>query len=843
MFAHEGAIGKAAGALDSHGVHDMNEAVQEALLSKHPQEPRISDPALPPPPSDTTPEQRNRVEAITQAEIMQCITRFPHASAAGASGLSPTHLRELLHVPEAADENGLCAALAALVTQLARGNVPDAVAPWLAGAPLTPLRKRDNGVRPIAVGETIRRITSSILMNRVRDTAHSYLGPHQVGVATRAGCEAILHATHDLVDTHGDDDSFALLQIDLRNAFNEVSRQAFLHEVAGSFPQLLPWCTLCYGAGQHAHLWTRTFQLQSVHGVQQGDPLGPLLFALALKPLIDHLRASMPKWQAEADARAPTADTQKQHCMLSFYMDDGVLIARHHVLLRAFEYINSAAAHKRGLFLGTKCEVWWPAAPHSDTRDMYDRSITQRLGEPGTMLLRAPIGSIEYMQAQVCASVHAKARTIDALKELPDAHAAFTILRSCFGTCQMNYLLRAVPSTATLRGAGEFDELVASAVRALAAGPITNDVMSELRLPVRVHNSKRPHFGAGLTSAVTVAPAAYLASIGATHATSRSLMLAGAIRTPSTQTYVQIAYARFTDHTEADAPVPALDEFCCEAGSAGTPPTQRDLCALAHSHAQTLVPLGCARTQAYRALQALPGAKDWLLCRPCPAQHTHIGDRHFRTWLAFYCRAPLRNQADTHCRRPLCSAAQDPLGDHALTCTRSASANYSPIIRRHDQLVRVLATELRRAVRSPAVEPRDMSSRNNTRPDITAINARGGIDALDVSVCHVFGDSSRLARTHKSPASYLAGAAAAKVKHHAQYAREQGADVVPILMAATGGWLHDSHAYVTNIAHDIAHIHSANPSRVRAIIMQRCAARLIMSSAQCILADAHEPLT
>ena len=162
--------------------------------------------------------------------------------------------------------------------------MPTSISPWFTGAPLTPLRKRDGGVRLVAVGETLRRLTSSWLMSKVRARAASLLQPHQVGVATPSGTEAIVHAARALVDEHGSNAGMGMLQIDFVNAFNTASRSAMLRAVDRHVPELLPWTHMCYGTNACPHLWSNTFHMRSVTGVQQGDLLGPCYSHLCFSP-------------------------------------------------------------------------------------------------------------------------------------------------------------------------------------------------------------------------------------------------------------------------------------------------------------------------------------------------------------------------------------------------------------------------------------------------------------------------------------------------------------------------------------------------------------------------------
>ena len=86
-----------------------------------------------------------------------------------------------------------------------------------------------------------------------------------------------------------------------------MSRQAILDECAVHFPELLPWTAWCYD--QHPIL---KHAMGFMTGVQQGDPLGPLLFCLVLQKVVSAIS---------------TDDRCAVLLFHAWYMDDGIVVA------------------------------------------------------------------------------------------------------------------------------------------------------------------------------------------------------------------------------------------------------------------------------------------------------------------------------------------------------------------------------------------------------------------------------------------------------------------------------------------------------------------------------------
>ena len=76
---------------------------------------------------------------------------------------------------------------------LANGEAPRSLAPFLAGATLVALDKEDGGLRPVAVGEVLRRLTGKALCELIKKKARPLLWPLQVGCCSPLGVETAIH--------------------------------------------------------------------------------------------------------------------------------------------------------------------------------------------------------------------------------------------------------------------------------------------------------------------------------------------------------------------------------------------------------------------------------------------------------------------------------------------------------------------------------------------------------------------------------------------------------------------------------------------------------------------------
>jgi hypothetical protein len=204
---------------------------------------------------------------ISAEAIWEALQSFPKDTAAGNTSLRAQHL---LDACTPANKTVVLEQLAAAANTLARGDAPPELAPYLAGASLFALEKKGGGLRPIAVGEILRRLVGKALCKEVQESAKTYFFPHQVGVACSQGTECAVHTVNQWVARNAATANRVVLKLDFANAFNTVDRAAALVELRAHFPQLARWAQWLYA--QHSHLVFGTRLLTSATGVQQGDP-------------------------------------------------------------------------------------------------------------------------------------------------------------------------------------------------------------------------------------------------------------------------------------------------------------------------------------------------------------------------------------------------------------------------------------------------------------------------------------------------------------------------------------------------------------------------------------------
>ena len=256
-----------------------------ALKEKHPSAPENL--SLPDPPDGSV------VPAVASEEdVRKGILSFHAGASGGPDGLCPCHLRSLVAHGSAEARSRLLFALTDLVNVMLRGEVPQFAVPVLYGANECAIRKKDGGIRPIAVGSTFRRLSVKVGSRPVVRALGEELRPNQLGVSTRGGCEATTHAARRHVRNCRH--RRVLLKIDMGNAFNSLRRDTFLSVTRVRTPGLYKLLWQAYSFPTRLFLGEEGFASEA--GIQQGDPIGPALFALSVDEAARGVQSEFNVW-------------------------------------------------------------------------------------------------------------------------------------------------------------------------------------------------------------------------------------------------------------------------------------------------------------------------------------------------------------------------------------------------------------------------------------------------------------------------------------------------------------------------------------------------------------------
>ena len=434
------------------------------------------------------PHTQSPPPVMTTTDVAQAVLSFPTGSAGGPDGLKPQHLTDLVTHSLSKGPDGFLVSLTEFINLVIQGKVPLCARPFFFGATLTGLSKKDGGVRPIAVGCVMRRLAAKCLCNSVFEKMGSLLFPHQLGFGTALGAEAAVHAARSYLSNL--QDSHLIIKLDFRNAFNSIRRDLMLHSVLTKAPELLP---LAYCSYRHPSLlFFGGFTIPSAEGVQQGDPLGPLLFCLSIHEIITNLKSEFNV----------------------FYLDDGVLGGPVEDVKSDVMKLEKAA-NEIGLSLNhDKSEII--CIDDASKSSMLSLSGSFRIVEPAeATLLGSPIGGDESLDL-VWRSKLNQLETLGSRLEQLQAHDAICLLKNALAIPKVLYVLRTSPSfTSSLLGA--FDGVLRALLESICNIRLSDLGWIQASLPVNIG-------GLGIRSVTTLAPSAFLASAAGTSSIALALL-------------------------------------------------------------------------------------------------------------------------------------------------------------------------------------------------------------------------------------------------------------------------------------------------------------------------------
>ena len=740
----------------SGGVADITVANFDLLQKLHP--PAPDDRRSPP---STLPDSFTAEAHM----IMTAVRSFPGGSAGGPDGLRPQHLKDLLcglsggeirgeeeesvaegRMGEAHITSPLLDVITQFVNFLLNGGagMPRCARKELFGATITGLIKPGGGVRPIAVGSVWRRLAAKVMVQHVSDTAAAWLAPRQLGFGVKGGAEAAAHATRRYLQELSPNSVIA--KLDFKNAFNSIRRDVVIDEVQSFFPDMLRFVVACYG--EPSHLFFGDHIILSAEGVQQGDPLGPLLFCLAINDLL----------------AAVTSE------LVIGYLDDITIGGERDKVIGDIKTLQEAAA-SIGLVLNNAKSEMLGASP--DTIAQFrDSSLP---------FLEVAAGDAVLLGAPLCAEGVSRVlgeRREDLelmasrLKYLP-AHDTLYLLKNCLAIPKLLYILRASPCYEN----DElliYDEALKEALTTLLNIDLGGGRWEQASLPVWAG-------GLGIRGSGLLAPSAFLSSLqGSELLVGQLLQTAGMGGEDPLRAGALAAWVRAGGGDMVHPPLPATahkqaawDRPICEAV------VERLTAACAADAADS------ARMRAVRS----QGAGDWLHAIPLTNLGLRLDDAAISVAVGLRLGCPL-----VHAHTCVCGAAVTIRGHHGLSCAKSAGRQP-----RHAAANDVIARSLHSAGVMALREPTGLGGGGeaglNLRPDgVTVLPWSRGRPMVWDFTC-----PDTLAPSHISITRATGGAAAAvaernKVTKYTPLALQY--EVIPVAVETLGAYGPSAWAFI-----------------------------------------------
>lgn len=685
-------------------------------------------------------------------------------------------------------------AICTLTKHVINGNLTDEARSVLLSSILIAVGKKNDGIRPIAMVETLYKVAVRYLLltHKVEISQQC----KDVQMALHAGAaERAVHTLRAGFES-GEYEEPILLSDDLPNAYNNLSR-ALMFERLYSTPALAPFFRLAhmaYGAGADLFVCNEEGLIGSIFsaaGVRQGDPLALLLFVLAMQPSFE--LAAGPKV-------TPVA-----------IVDDLEIVGEAKEVFASYDRVVESQTKLGVARESDKRFVLWihDKEPPTWLQEACDaRGLTLHAGgwQPDGLWrggCAEVLGCLFSMHHEdiaewVCHKVLDHSDFFEGVthSELGTQNA-LTMLRYC-GTSRMNYLSRIVAPADFVEGAEAFDDLVLGALESLLRVEFSRDengAVDPKGSTVRALRRSIRNAGFGFRSLSFISPIAFLSSAAMAASSTHTLLepqiaLALEEHPQSSQPERASVYAHaimeshhsVLSHPGADAEsLPMLPQDVsafCATFSKGVPKHfQRNI-----THALEDGKYVALRKESHPSdvarwnSQSGPLAAGWKTTAGFSPE-TRISDTAYRRIARF---ALGIFQADaSHQRCPLCNAEAGP--DHALVCHKERCAVRSIP---HNRVEAYLLSLYRNELCYPATKQPSWSD-SRDRTDIQVVNPHDN-SSKEIDVVTILAT----AHSYMIKSAQSRGSAARKAEDskfaHKERLEKHGVGFVPFALESHG---------------------------------------------------------
>ena len=145
-------------------------------------------------------DEENSCFKTNKDALLKSLSSFKNGILGGPDGLTPQHLIDMCGEALGESATKLVDTIVTFMNLIVfPGKVPPGISDTFYDANLTALSKPDSGVRPIAIGFTLRHLAAKLAMFALKDFCQAEFRPNQLGVGTPKGMEAAVHSLRSYV--------------------------------------------------------------------------------------------------------------------------------------------------------------------------------------------------------------------------------------------------------------------------------------------------------------------------------------------------------------------------------------------------------------------------------------------------------------------------------------------------------------------------------------------------------------------------------------------------------------------------------------------------------------------
>ena len=471
----------------------ITEHVVQELRKLHPPAPETEEPF------PTVPDKiAERI--YSPQDIVKALRGMDKASAAGWSGLTVGHALFIATSPTLRNH------FAIFLSDIINGKIEGLLKVALQSARLIAIES-GKGIRPIAIGEVFLRLAGRMALARIKDPELLFDGI-QFGVGAKNGADRMIHSAYAIAEALGP--TCVIAKIDLSKAFQNRNRHDLMKELLSAGVKVEPILKMfhwLYSAPSDLLIFSESGDLRttikSEHGVKQGDPLSPLVFAISMHPILKKIKTIT-------------------GCTVMAYIDDVIFIGNPDQCKQASELLESSLT-AIGMQINKeagKSTIYSPNATEAvDEHSQVASTLGLAYAVGFPKLLGIFLGQSEAAKSKITTDLQSRFNTFLSRIDYLPPEIAWRILRSC-GLPMANYIMRNADPTATEDIANTLDTLVQTKIKQIFKLSWTNEDdkaygEKQLALPVNKGGGGVPLFAQTRLSAATASRCSAMPTIHA----------------------------------------------------------------------------------------------------------------------------------------------------------------------------------------------------------------------------------------------------------------------------------------------------------------------------------------